>query len=83
MAIDPNDFDEFAKKFDKLSPEERDELLDLLEERRTTLKDGSDVENISVFEAMNRRGMAGSIKDAPADWSTNPKYLEGLGRDAK
>lgn len=83
MAIDPNDFDEFAKRFDKLTPAQRDELLDRLEARRTALRDLSNGADRSLFDAMNIRGMAGSIKDAPPDWSTNPKYLEGLGQDAE
>jgi len=35
----------------------------------------------SVRDAMLRLGLLGCIKDAPADLSTNPAYLEGFGQD--
>ena len=82
MAIDPSDFEEIAKRFDKMSPEEREDLLDRLEERRAVVDRGNGA-GPSLFDAMNERGMAGSIKNAPPDWSTNPKYLEGLGQDVE
>ncbi|MBX9787446.1 MAG: hypothetical protein K2Y37_00895 [Pirellulales bacterium] len=33
----------------------------------------------SVYEALVRLGLLGSIKGAPPDLSTNPKYMEGFG----
>ena len=33
----------------------------------------------SVFEAMKRIGLLGSISDAPADLSVNPTYMDGFG----
>ncbi|MEX0713644.1 MAG: hypothetical protein WD278_14990 [Pirellulales bacterium] len=33
----------------------------------------------SVYQAMVRLGLLGSVKDAPPDLSTNPKYMEGFG----
>ncbi|MFO0898388.1 MAG: hypothetical protein U0836_13270 [Pirellulales bacterium] len=36
----------------------------------------------SAFELAQRVGIIGLIKDAPADLSTNPRYLEGFGRDS-
>jgi hypothetical protein len=33
----------------------------------------------SVYEAMVRTGLLGSITDAPADLSTNPAYMDGFG----
>ena len=83
MAIEPDNFEEFTKRFDKLPPEEREELIEQLQQRSTALRNESDAATMSLFDAMNRRGMAGSIKDAPHDWSTNPKYLEGLGQNAE
>jgi hypothetical protein len=35
----------------------------------------------SVFDLAQQAGIIGLIKDAPADLSTNPRYLEGFGRD--
>ena len=34
----------------------------------------------TVHEAMVRLGLLGSVKDAPADLSTNPRYMEGFGQ---
>jgi hypothetical protein len=33
----------------------------------------------SFYDSM--RDLIGIVKDAPSDLSTNPKYMEGLGRD--
>lgn len=35
----------------------------------------------SFFDVMNEAGLLGIVKDAPPDLSTNPKYMEGFGRD--
>jgi hypothetical protein len=35
----------------------------------------------SCYDAFKRAGFIGVMKDGPRDLSTNPKYLEGLGRD--
>ena len=35
----------------------------------------------SLYDALNERGMIGSITDGPGDLSTNPKYLKGFGQD--
>jgi len=37
----------------------------------------------SLYDALNERGLIGSITDAPADLSTNPKHMEGFGTDAQ
>ena len=34
----------------------------------------------SVYDAMLRLGLLGSISDGPSDLSTNPEYMEGLWR---
>jgi hypothetical protein len=79
MAIDPNDFDDIFKRFGELSREDQQELLEELQQRQATEAHGNESDR-TLFDALNERGMAGSIKDAPVDWSTNPKYLEGLGK---
>jgi hypothetical protein len=33
----------------------------------------------TVYDAMLRLGLLGSVKDGPPDLSTNPKYMEGFG----
>lgn len=35
----------------------------------------------SLYEVLQERGLIGSITDAPSDLGTNPKHLEGFGRD--
>jgi hypothetical protein len=34
----------------------------------------------TLFELLDKAGLIGCIKDAPADLSTNPKYMEGFGK---
>lgn len=44
---------------------------------------GAETAEESVFDSLNRAGLIGCIDDPnlPTDLSTNPKYLEGFGRD--
>jgi predicted DNA-binding antitoxin AbrB/MazE fold protein len=35
----------------------------------------------TLFDLLNEAGWIGSIKDGPPDLSTNPKYMEGFGKD--
>lgn len=74
-----NPIDDFLKQFDRLSGEQREQLLHQLEQRQ--INDPSKVTSgRSLFQAFQERGLIGSIKDAPADWSTNPIYLDGFGK---
>jgi len=34
----------------------------------------------TLYEAMEKAGLIGCIKDAPPDLSSNPKYMEGFGK---
>ena len=81
MSIDPNDFDEIVKRFDKLSREERAELIERLQQRSIAVGEMMPRRPESLFDALNKTGMAGSIKGTPPDWSSNPKYLEGFGKN--
>ncbi len=36
----------------------------------------------TLYDALQARGLIGCLTDAPPDLSTNPKYMEGFGRDA-
>lgn len=76
MSTEP--YDEILKKFEALSREEQERLLDQLEQREATERNGADSPR-SLLDAFNERGLVGSINDAPSDWSTNPKYMEGFG----
>ena len=35
----------------------------------------------SAYEAFRRAGVIGCVKGGPSDLSTDPKYMEGFGRD--
>lgn len=37
----------------------------------------------SLLDALQERGLIGCLTDAPADLSTNPRYMEGFGQDAR
>ena len=82
MAAEPREFDEILKRFDKLSRDKREELIDRLEQRQTADANGGPPGR-TLGDAFNERGMVGSIKDAPPDWSSNPKYMEGFGQDGE
>lgn len=75
MSTDP--FDDIMKRFDGLSPEERQELIHQLERRQRTAPNGNS--DRTLLDAFQDHGMVGSITDAPEDWSVNPKYMEGFG----
>lgn len=75
--------DEILKRFDELSANERVELLAHLASRpaRTNKKAASKkTTSKSLLESFQERGLVGSIKGAPADWSTNPDYLSDFGK---
>ena len=44
-------------------------------------ENGNSSRQRSFYQALKEAGMIGMIKDAPPDLSTNPKYMEGFGRD--
>jgi len=75
-----SEFDEIIERFDKLSPAEREELLDRLEDHQLPATYGKALSQ-SLLDAFKKRGMVGSIKDAPPDWSSNSKYMEGFGQN--
>ena len=79
MATDR--FDEILKRAADLSPEELNELIQKLSQKST--ETNGTQSGRTIFDAFNDHGMIGSITDAPKDWSTNPKYMEGFGKDAE
>ena len=34
----------------------------------------------TLFDLLSEAGLVGCVKDAPADLSTNPEYMEGFGK---
>ena len=79
MATDP--YDDILKRAAELTPEQRDELIQKLQQQGT--QTNGTHSGRTLFDAFNDHGMIGSITDAPEDWSTNPKYMEGFGKDAE
>jgi hypothetical protein len=53
----------------------------LLSYRPPRVENGNGQRQRSFYDALNEAGMIGMVKDAPPDLSTNPKYMEGFGRD--
>lgn len=64
----------------ELTPEEQKRLARELSEQKkaTTQNDGR-----TLYDALAARGLIGCITDGPEDLSTNPKHMEGFGRDAQ
>ncbi len=79
MAKDP--LEDILKRFDGLSAEERDKLILRLERRQA--RSNGEQSGRTVYDTFADFGMVGSITDAPEDWSTNPKYMEGFGEDVE
>jgi predicted DNA-binding antitoxin AbrB/MazE fold protein len=52
----------------------------VVETARPDATSGAKAEDRTLFDILNEVGLVGSIKDGPADLSTNPKYMEGFGK---
>lgn len=63
-----------------LSPEDQQKLVQELT-RPTPPPENGKVR--TLYDAFNERGLIGFMTDAPEDLSTNPKYMEGFGQDAR
>jgi predicted DNA-binding antitoxin AbrB/MazE fold protein len=61
---------------------EDQEVVSLVVETAKPAASGDPVDSgKTLFDALNEVGWIGSIKDGPSDLSTNPKYMEGFGKD--
>lgn len=79
MATDR--FDDILKRVrNELSSDEQRKLIVELSKQSET--DGSG-EQRSLFDALNDRGLIGSLADAPADLGTAREHMEGFGQDAE
>jgi len=79
MSTDP--LDDVLKRAAELTPEQRELLIEKLQQQAAATNGTNS--GRTLFDAFNDEGMIGSITDAPEDWSTNPKYMEGFGEDAQ
>jgi len=76
------EFDDLLHRLGALSPEQLVALRRELDSKMTAPRPVTAGE--SVFDVMNRAGLIGCVKgmpNTPTDLSTNPKHMEGFGRD--
>ena len=76
MSTEP--FDDILNRAKGLSPDERRRLIEELSKSVGTNGDSGD--GPTLFDALNDRGIIGSIADAPPDLSTNPDHMQGFGQ---
>ena len=76
MPDDP--YDDALRRARDLTPREQQKLIDELS-RATNGSSGNSGK--SLYEGLKEIGAIGAVKDAPPDLSTNPKYMEGFGKD--
>ncbi len=80
MATRPYD-DILKKAREELSEVEQFRLAEELKATMTTKDDRNSRK--TLYDALNERGIIGSIDDGPSDLSTNPKHMEGFGDNAQ
>jgi hypothetical protein len=68
--------EEVIKLFEQLSPGDRQKFIRELEQRQMNSNVGS---GRSLLAAFKERGLVGSLKGLPADWSTNSDYPTRFG----
>lgn len=81
----PKTLAEVLAKAKRLPPDDQRRLIEELSQPADTSADEPKVENGKVrtlYDALEARGLIGFMIDGPSDLSTNPKYMEGFGRDA-
>ena len=69
----------------KMAREElsKDEQIRLAEElKESPSGSGNGGTGRTLYDALEKRGIIGSITDGPSDLSTNPKHMQGFGKDA-
>lgn len=82
MQEETSPYDRILRDFEDLPSAQRQKVLEALLDHQA-LQENEPVPNRSLLEAFEARGLVGSIDNAPADWSTNPSYLRGMGSDAQ
>ena len=70
-------FDEILESAKQLSAEEKKRLVQELIKPASPF--GNSRSDQSLGAALRRRGLLGSITDAPPDFGTNPEYMKGFG----
>ncbi len=76
-------FDEILAEAKRLTREDRQRLVDELSRPDVPNRETPREEKaVTLYDALAARGIIGCI-DGPSDLSTNPKYMEGFGQDAR
>jgi hypothetical protein len=76
-----NAFDDILNRARKeLTPDEQQKLINELADI-TSSPNGGKVGR-TLYDALKDRGLIGFMSDGPDDLSTNPKHMEGFGKDA-
>ena len=88
MAIDPEHIqltDEQKEVLANAAEQSGRDWSELLSEAlrvyRLPSRHRSSQNGASLYDALSSDGLIGIVRDAPSDLSTNPKYMEGFGRD--
>jgi hypothetical protein len=81
----PKTLAEVLEEAKRLPAEDQRRLIEELTQPAAPPKEDAKGENGKVrtlYDALEARGLIGFMTDGPPDLSTNPKYMEGFGRDA-
>jgi predicted DNA-binding antitoxin AbrB/MazE fold protein len=68
------------KPLGPLDLQDREVVRLVVESTSSEMQDKASQAEPTLFDVLNEVGLVGSIKDAPPDLSTNPKYMEGFGK---
>jgi predicted DNA-binding antitoxin AbrB/MazE fold protein len=68
------------KPLGPLDLQDREVVRLVVESASSETQDEASQAEPTLFDVLNEVGLVASIKDAPPDLSTNPKYMEGFGK---
>jgi hypothetical protein len=74
----------FERALANLSPQDKHDLINRIQQSMREEEFRVQETDVTVFDLLDRAGTIGCIKGAPrspADLSTNPRHMEGFGRD--
>lgn len=79
-------FDQVLADAKSLSRDDQERLVKELSRRESKTGPPAKTENgavRSLYDVLEASGLVGFMTDGPGDLSTNPKHMEGFGRDAE
>ena len=80
----PNSYDQILAEAKRLPREDQERLVAELTNSAAPQNGLSTVDNgriETLYDVMEASGLVGFMTDGPTDLSTNPKHMEGFGRD--